>query len=40
MEQFRILSEQHAAGAIDNETYETERSAIFVQLGVADPLGG
>ena len=40
MEQFRILSEQHAAGAIDNETCETERSAIFVQLGVADPLGG
>jgi hypothetical protein len=39
MEQFRILSEQHAAGAIDNATYEAERSEIFVQLGVADPLG-
>jgi hypothetical protein len=39
MEQFRVLSEQHAAGTIDNETYETERTAIFVQLGVADPLG-
>jgi len=38
MEQFRILSEQHAAGTIDDETYEAERSAIFVQLGVADPL--
>jgi hypothetical protein len=38
MEQFRILSEQHASGAVDNETYETERSAIFVQLGLADPL--
>ena len=39
MEQFRILSEQHAAGAIDAETYEAERSEIFVQLGLADPLG-
>jgi hypothetical protein len=38
MEQFRILSEQHASGEVDNETYETERSAIFVQLGLADPL--
>ena len=39
MEQFRILSEQHAAGASDAETYEAERSEIFVQLGLADPLG-
>ena len=39
MEQFRILSEQHAAGAIDAETYEAQRSEIFVQLGLADPLG-
>ena len=38
MEQFRILSEQHASGAVDAETYEAERSAIFVQLGLADPL--
>jgi len=38
MEQFRILSEQHASGVIDAETYEAERSAIFVQLGLADPL--
>jgi hypothetical protein len=38
MEQFRILSEQHAAGAIDAETYEAQRSEIFVQLGLADPL--
>jgi hypothetical protein len=38
MEQFRILSEQHAAGAVDAETYEAQRSEIFVQLGLADPL--
>ena len=39
MEQFRILSEQHAAGAVDSATYEAERAAIFVQLGMADPHG-
>ena len=38
MEQFRILSEQHASGAVDNETYEAQRSEIFVLLGLADPL--
>jgi len=36
MEQFRILSERHAAGAIDAVTYEAERVAIFEQLGLAD----
>jgi hypothetical protein len=40
MEQFRILSEQHASGAVDSETYEAERAAIFVQLGLADQHGG
>jgi hypothetical protein len=39
MEQFRILSEQHACGAVDAETYEAARAAIFVQLGVNDPNG-
>jgi hypothetical protein len=39
MEQFRILSERHAAGAVDSATYEAERAAIFVQLGMADPHG-
>lgn len=34
MEQFRILSEKHAAGEIDSETYETERTAIFELLGM------
>jgi hypothetical protein len=34
MEQFRILSERHAAGAVDNETYEAERAEIFAQLGL------
>ena len=40
MEEFRILSEQHACGAVDTETYEAARAAIFVQLGVSDPHGG
>jgi hypothetical protein len=40
MEEFRILSERHASGAVDAATYEAERAAIFVQLGVSDPHGG
>ena len=38
MEQFRILSEQHASGEIDSETYEAEKAEIFVQLGLSDPF--
>ena len=34
MEQFRVLSERHAAGEIDAETYEAERAAIFELLGM------
>ncbi|MFN8028283.1 MAG: hypothetical protein U0W40_18545 [Acidimicrobiia bacterium] len=34
MEQFRILSEKHAAGEIDSETYEAERTTIFELLGM------
>ncbi len=34
MEQFRVLSERHAAGEVDAETYENERTAIFEQLGL------
>ena len=34
MEQFSILSEKHAAGEIDSETYEAERAAIFELLGM------
>jgi hypothetical protein len=40
MEEFRILSERHAAGAVDDATYEAERAAIFVQLGMSDPQDG
>ncbi|GMU77727.1 MAG: hypothetical protein AMXMBFR46_05250 [Acidimicrobiia bacterium] len=40
MEQFRVLSERHASGAVDDATYEAERNAIFVELGLADPLAG
>jgi hypothetical protein len=39
MEEFRILSEQHACGAVDTETYEAARAAIFEQLGVNNPNG-
>ena len=34
MEQFRVLSERHAAGEIDSETYEAERATIFELLGM------
>jgi hypothetical protein len=40
MEQFRLLSERHARGEMDDAAYEAERSAIFTELGVDDPLSG
>ncbi len=40
MEQFRVLSERHASGAVDAATYERERAAIYDQLGVNDPFAG
>lgn len=36
-EQFRLLSEQHAAGAITTEDFEAQREEIFVKLGLAEP---
>ena len=39
MEQFRVLSERHAAGAVDAATYESERAIIFEALGLGDPAG-
>jgi len=39
MEQFRVLSERHAAGAVDAATYEAERAIIFEALGLGDPAG-
>jgi hypothetical protein len=36
MEQFRVLSEQHAAGAITRDEYEARRLEIFNELGL-DP---
>ena len=36
MERFRVLSESFAAGAVDRDTYETERRAIFSELGLTD----
>ncbi|MGI9601575.1 MAG: hypothetical protein ACR2QE_06810 [Acidimicrobiales bacterium] len=35
-EQFRLLSEQHAAGAITTEDFEARREEIFVKLGLAE----
>lgn len=40
MERFRVLSEAHAAGAVDTATYEAERAAIFAELGLGDPATG
>lgn len=34
MEQFRVLSERHAAGTVSEDTYTAERHRIFVELGI------
>lgn len=34
MEEFRLLSERHAAGLLDESVYQTERHRIFVDLGI------
>jgi hypothetical protein len=34
MERFRVLSEQRAAGVVTGDEYETQRLAIFHQLGL------
>lgn len=34
MEEFRLLSERHAAGLLDESAYQTERHRIFVDLGI------
>lgn len=34
LERFRRLSESHAAGEIDDETFEQRRAEIFDQLGI------
>lgn len=35
LEQVRILNEQHAAGEVDDETYEERKLELFEQLGLA-----
>lgn len=34
MEEFRLLSERHADGLIDESSYQAERHRIFVDLGI------
>jgi hypothetical protein len=34
MEEFRVVSERHAAGGLDDEAYAEERHRIFVALGL------
>ena len=34
MEEFRVLSERHAAGHLSNDFYTEERHRIFVELGI------
>jgi hypothetical protein len=36
MERFRLISEQHSAGAMSSEAYEEERKEIFVALGLGE----
>ena len=40
MERFRVLSEAFAAGAIEQAAYESEREAIFAELGLGSPFEG
>jgi hypothetical protein len=35
LEQVRILNEQHAAGDVDDESFEERRLELFEQLGLA-----
>ena len=37
MERFRVLSERHANGDIDDLAYKTQRHEIFSALGLEDP---
>jgi hypothetical protein len=37
MEEFRLVSERHAAGEIDDATYQVCRRSLFDQLGIVDP---
>lgn len=34
MEEFRVLSEQHAAGLVSDDDHAEERHRIFVALGI------
>jgi hypothetical protein len=34
MEQFRLVSERHARGELDDDTFEAERNAILEALGL------
>ena len=34
MEEFRIISEKHAAGELESEEFEERRDEILMQLGV------
>jgi hypothetical protein len=38
MERFRLISEQHAAGALNSEDYEEQRKEIFAALGLGEDL--
>jgi hypothetical protein len=35
MEEFRVLSERHAAGSVTEQHYAEERARIFDELGIA-----
>lgn len=36
MERFRLISEQHSAGALSAEEYDAERKEIFAALGLGE----
>jgi len=40
MEEFRVLSERHAAGLVTDDVYQQERHRIFVDLGIETDEAG
>ncbi len=38
MERFRVISEQHSAGALTTEDYDEQRKEIFAALGLGEDL--
>ena len=40
MEEFRVLSERHAAGKVTDDEYGAEKHRVFVELGIETEADG